>query len=382
MKSEPDFASGSSSIGVMTSPLPEEGGSSPVGPVSEIGVEEVAFWRQKFLLSENLVIRIPGPFDTVSDFKAGEVPVYEGFFESGFRDQVPSLIAKVSRAVNISPGQLNPPTRRILIGMQNLGDLEGLPIGVAEVLYCYFVSSLNGGEHSYHLHPRDRMLPVQELSRSEKKHHPVFEGNWVSKFAFMPLPGFSSTWRTTDISRADFSSGRHVIEKLLGLPVDHREISFLVSEEALDRCSIRGVISDPRDAEALEEYKKALEVMAARKAVIHRRSRASVFKPSLSASRSCSKSLASLNSEVFPMTPTHPSLDEDTSKVVCSLQGDVFQVASQLFHLKGRMKNRSATKAERDALAIRLREENDAILAKDEKIEAWKLRVQDLDEER
>ena len=184
-----------------TSPLPEEGGSSPVGPVSEIGVEEVAFWRQKFLLSENLVIRIPGPFDTVSDFKAGEVPVYEGFFESGFRDQVPSLTAEVSRAVNISPGQLNPPAWRILIAMQNLGDLEGLVVGVAEVLYCYSVSPVNGGERSYHLHPHGRMFPVQELSRSEKKHHPVFEGNWASKFAFMPLPGFSSTWRTAGESR-------------------------------------------------------------------------------------------------------------------------------------------------------------------------------------
>ena len=53
-----------------------------------------------------------------------------------------------------------------------------------------------------------------------------------------------------------------------------------------------------------------------------------------------------------------------------------------MFHLKGRMKNTSATKAERDALAIRLREEKDAILAKDEEIEAWKIRVQYLDEER
>ena len=116
------------------------------------------------------------------------------------------------------------------------------------------------------------------------------------------------------------------------------------------------MILDPRGAEALEEYKKALEVMASRKAAIRRvvpaggsnikftrsskrqsapivaplsskkRSRASVFKPSLSASRSFSKALASLNSEVFPMTPTCPSLDEDTSKVVCSIQGDVIQV--------------------------------------------------------
>ena len=125
-------------------------------------------------ISPRIVIRIPGPFDTVSDFKAGEVPVYEGFFESGFRDQVSSLIAEVSRAVNISPGQLNPPAWRILIAMQNLGDLEGLVVGIAEVLYCYSVSPLNGRERSYHLHPRGRMLPVQELSRSEKKHHPVF----------------------------------------------------------------------------------------------------------------------------------------------------------------------------------------------------------------
>ena len=172
-----------------------------MGPVSEIGVEEVSFWRQKFHLSKNLVIRIPSPFDTVSDFRAGEVPVYEGFFESGFRDQVPSLIAEV----------------------------------------------FESGEYL-----------------SEKKHHLIFERNWVSKLAFMPFPGFSSTWRTAgesrrvsqfsstfmilmffifpsiDISRADVSSGRHVIEQLLGLPVDHCEISFLVSEEALDQCSIRG----------------------------------------------------------------------------------------------------------------------------------------------
>ncbi|KAH0910791.1 LOW QUALITY PROTEIN: hypothetical protein HID58_034112, partial [Brassica napus] len=165
---------------------------------------------------------------------------------------------------------------------------------------------------------------------------------------------------------------------------------------ALDRCSIRGVIPGLRGAEALEEYKKALEEGCDSSVIFNlpevcqaspfvsplsskKRSRASVFKPSISASRSCSKALASLDSEVFPMTLTRPSLDEDTSKVVCSLQGDVM---SQLFYLKGRMKNRSATKAERDALAIRLREEKDAILAKDEEIEAWKLRVQDLDEER
>ena len=51
----------------------------------------------------------------------------------------------------------------------------------------------------------------------------------------------------TDIPRADHSSGRDVLEQLLELPVDPREVSFLVSDEALDRCSIRGrfLVSTP-----------------------------------------------------------------------------------------------------------------------------------------
>ncbi|WZZ27320.1 hypothetical protein YC2023_010721 [Brassica napus] len=177
--------------------LPSVGGDSflPIGPLSVIGVEEIANWRRKFHLSDDIIIRISGPFDRVSDFEMGEVPVYEGFFESGFRDQVPSLVAKVSKAMDISPGQLNPPSWRNLIAMQNLSDHEGLVIGVTEVLYCYYVSPLNGGEFRYFLRPRGKELPVRELSKAEKKRHPVFEGGWTLMFALMPLPGLCSTWR-------------------------------------------------------------------------------------------------------------------------------------------------------------------------------------------
>ncbi|KAF2582599.1 hypothetical protein F2Q68_00004715 [Brassica cretica] len=85
---------------------PPAGGDrlSPVGPLSVIGVEEVANRREKFRLPNDITIRIPGPFDRVSDFDLGEIPVYEGFFESGFRDQIPSFVAEISKAVKISPG--------------------------------------------------------------------------------------------------------------------------------------------------------------------------------------------------------------------------------------------------------------------------------------
>ncbi|KAG2322998.1 hypothetical protein Bca52824_016211 [Brassica carinata] len=130
----------------------------PVVPLSIIRVGEITNWREKYQLSEDVVIR-------------------------------------VSEALEISLAKLNPPSWRTLIAMQNLGDLEGRVIGVVNVLYSYSISPLNGGEGRYHLHPRIRELPVHEIPKRERKHHPVFESRWTKKFAFMGLPGFSSIWR-------------------------------------------------------------------------------------------------------------------------------------------------------------------------------------------
>ncbi|WZZ78187.1 hypothetical protein YC2023_098759 [Brassica napus] len=96
--------------------------------------------------------------------------------------------------------------------MQNLGDLEGLVIGVAEGLYSYSISPLNGGEGRYHLHPHNKELPVQEISKKERKRHPVFDGRWTEKFAFMRLPGFSSVWRIDDVPLVNFFLGKRTTE--------------------------------------------------------------------------------------------------------------------------------------------------------------------------
>ena len=102
----------------------------------------------------------------------------------------------MSETLEISPGQLNPPSWRTLIALQNFGDLEGLTIGVAEVLYSYAITQLNGGERRYHLHPRGGELPVQEIAKKNRKCVPAFDGHWTEKFAFMYLPGFSPVWCT------------------------------------------------------------------------------------------------------------------------------------------------------------------------------------------
>ena len=67
-------------------PSPRTNMFLPVGPLSSVRVEEFASWRVRYYLPDDVLIRISGPIDRISDLEADEVPVYEGFFESGFRD--------------------------------------------------------------------------------------------------------------------------------------------------------------------------------------------------------------------------------------------------------------------------------------------------------
>ncbi|KAL0759212.1 hypothetical protein Bca101_075362 [Brassica carinata] len=96
MKSKPDLALDSSSIGDRVRSKKQRSGEvkNPsrvvveavslavevdrfllVGPLSTIEVEEVVNWREKYHLPDDVVIRIPGPIDRVSDFEVDEDPV-------------------------------------------------------------------------------------------------------------------------------------------------------------------------------------------------------------------------------------------------------------------------------------------------------------------
>ncbi|KAF2598699.1 hypothetical protein F2Q68_00009790 [Brassica cretica] len=172
------------------------------------------------------------------------------------------------------------------------------------------------------------------------------------------------------IPRLDYPSGKDTVEQLLVLPHERREVSFLVSDEARDRCSIRGVMSGSRGNEAVAEYKKALEAM----------SKVSALKSSPPVSDNWSKVLANLNAKVFPLTPACLASDVDSSMAIRSLQGDLLQAASQLFLLGERMEDKTTAQAEADALTAKLGEEKDAVLAKGREIKALKLDVQNQEE--
>ncbi|KAH0862674.1 hypothetical protein HID58_079885, partial [Brassica napus] len=257
-----------------------------------------------------------------SSYIRGEIAVYEALFDSGLRGTIPALI-------------LNPPAWRILIAIQNLGDLEYLSLGINEVLFAYHLAPLNGGEGG---------LPiVEELPKSDWK-GPVFNKKGQERYAFMLFPG---------------SSYRYFIGDMSG-----------------------GVTNDPFTA-----YQEAAKVISRRTSgdvvMITGSRRSTVVKldpsPSLPGKRpksggvttrlaqqladmaryagSLAVALSNLNLNVFPQDGTALPIG-DPSEVVQVLHGGLLRTVSQLYTLEERL---SGEKDQRAALELEIRDIKDKV---------------------
>ena len=128
-------------------------------PASSVGEDDLAEWRSRYLFPSSVILRVLTPEEYASRYIPGEIAVYKAFFNSGLRGVIPALIVGLCSLFEISPSQLDPPAWRILIGIENQGDLEYLSLGINEVLFAYHLAPLNGGEGRFHLRPRSG-LPI------------------------------------------------------------------------------------------------------------------------------------------------------------------------------------------------------------------------------
>ncbi|KAH0879536.1 hypothetical protein HID58_066930, partial [Brassica napus] len=170
----------------------------------------------------------------------------------------------------------------------------------------------------------------------------------------------------------DPSLGEKTIRQVLELPIERRQVPLLVSREALERCSIWREMSGSKGEEALAEYKRALEVMSAKKAAPKRASpNETEDEVSPSSSGDPATVLANLNTKVFPLTSVVlPEGDSSASNHI--IQSDLLEVACcpPFYFLLGRLgcSDFSAT------------EEKDNFLAKEKEIKTLKPKVRDHDE--
>ncbi|KAF3510628.1 hypothetical protein F2Q69_00007043 [Brassica cretica] len=307
-----------------------------------------------------------------SSYIPGEIAVYEAFFDSGLRGTIPALIAGLCNLFEISPSQLNPPAWRILIAIQNLGDLEYLSLGINEVLFAYHLAPLNVGEGRFHLRPRSGVPTVEELPKSDRK-GPVFNKKWQERYAIMMFPGSSYRWNFIAGTHHAPSERERAVLRARQLPVDRRQVNFLVWETVLQRSSLWRDMSGGNTNDPFAAYQEAAKVMSAKKGSSSRNAsgdevmitgsrRLSVVKlepsPSLPGKRpksggvmtrsaqqtadmarsagSLAVALSNLNLNVFPQDGTVLPIG-DPSEVVQVLQGGILRTVSQLYHLRERL---------------------------------------------
>ncbi|KAH0858899.1 LOW QUALITY PROTEIN: hypothetical protein HID58_087160, partial [Brassica napus] len=354
-------------------------------------------WRNRYSLPSSIVLRVPTPEERASSYIPREIAAFFDFL----RGTIPALIAGLFNLFEISPSQLNPPAWRILIALQNLGDLEYLSLGINEVLFAYHLVPLNGGEGRFHLHPRSGLPIVEELPKSDRK-VPVFNKKWQERYAFLVFPGSSHRWNFIVGTHPAPSEGEKAVLWARQLPADRRQVNFLVSETVLRRRDMSGgVTNDPFAA-----YQEAAKVMSAKKGssigsasrdevMITGSRRSPVVKlepfPSLPGKRPKSggvttrsahlaTALSNLNLNVFPQDGTVLPIG-DSSEVIQVLQGGLLRTVSQLYHLGERLSDEGllVLREEVEVLKRQVSGEKEQRVAREFEIRNLKEKVKDLE---
>ncbi|KAG5375952.1 hypothetical protein IGI04_040548 [Brassica rapa subsp. trilocularis] len=201
---------------------------------------------------------------TGSSFIPGQITVYEAFFDIGFRGVIPVLVASLCDFFGISPSQLNPPSWRLLVAIQNLGDLENLSFGINEVMFSYHLAPLNGNEGRLHLRPRSGLPIVEELQKGDRKGS-AFSKKWQEQYVFVMLPGHSYHWTFLAGMHPVLPEGEDTVLRARQLPLDRPQVPCLLSDSALHRSSLWGNMSGNTSNDPFAAYQEAAKVMSSKK---------------------------------------------------------------------------------------------------------------------
>ncbi|KAF3606729.1 hypothetical protein DY000_02050134 [Brassica cretica] len=353
----------------LAAPLPYAYASPPsIGPASSVSEDDLVEWRRKYSFSSSTILRIPAPEERASSFIPGQIAIYEAFFDIGFRGVIPALVASLCDFFKISPSQLNPPSWRLLVAIQNLGDLENLSFGINEVLFSYHLAPLNGNEGRLHLRPRSGLPIMEELQKGDRKGS-AFSKKWQERYIFVMLSGHSYHWNFIAGTHPVLPEGEDTVVRARQLPLDRRQVPFLLSDSNMSG----NTSNDPFAA-----YQEAAKVMSAKKGSASRT--VSGGDLVITVSRRAATVKIEPSALVFPQDGTILSSGEP-SEAVQVLQGGLLRTISQLFHFGERLSIESSlvSQEELDDLKRQVSEEKAQRVAHEMEICDLKDKLKDIE---
>ncbi|KAJ4901882.1 Uncharacterized protein Rs2_15833 [Raphanus sativus] len=230
-------------------------GFPQVGPASSVSEDELCDWRKNYSLPSSVVLRIPRSSEHASGGMPEDIAIYEAFFESSFRGDVPSLIVSLCDYFHISPSQLNPPAWRILIAFQNLGDEEGMALRVSEVLFAYHLAPINGNEGRFHLRPQSGLPIVDELPKTDRKELALGK-KWLERYVFITLPGGNSLCSCRMRGQCPSSTEASLWR---------RRVTYLLSLKLITGYSSLESVREEGSDDPMIAFKKATDAISARR---------------------------------------------------------------------------------------------------------------------
>ncbi|KAF2567091.1 hypothetical protein F2Q70_00026034 [Brassica cretica] len=210
-----------------------------VGPALMVGDDDLTEWRKKYSVPSFVVLCALGLSEHSSSGMPEEITV-------------------------ISPSQLNPPSWRILIAIQNLGDLECLSFRVDEVLYAYHLAPINGGEGRFHLRTRSGLPIMEELSKNDRK-GPIFGKKRQDRYAFMVLPGSTYRWNFVAGTHPAPLEGESNVLRARALPLERCQVANLVGPEVLQRNRLWENMSGGAAQDPMAAFKEAAKAITSKK---------------------------------------------------------------------------------------------------------------------
>ncbi|KAH0942295.1 LOW QUALITY PROTEIN: hypothetical protein HID58_001932 [Brassica napus] len=177
---------------------------SRIGPPSVIGKDDIREWRKRYSLRDDAILQVPSLGNQDSDFGVDEMIGYEALFKSGFKDNIPSLVATIFEYNMVNSILTLGGIFKLFKILASSRILLWRSMKFSSPIMCILLTEAKEGS---------TIILGVELLKGDRKRH-VSDKKWAERFAFMNPPGYYTLWYfLVDISLHASTTDKEMVDR-------------------------------------------------------------------------------------------------------------------------------------------------------------------------